>query len=173
MSINPVKKKYNRMEKLQIRDIEHKDNAALAAIIRTTLAEFGANHPGTVYFDVTTDSLYELFQQAGAAYFVAELDGVLVGGGGIFPTDGLPGGTCELVKMYLSASARGMGLGRMMIEKCLQTAAALGYKNVYLETMPELQQALKVYEKFGFEYLTGPMGNSGHFGCTLWMLKRL
>jgi putative acetyltransferase len=161
------------MEKLHIRAIEHKDNAALAAIIRSTLAEFGANHPGTVYFDATTDSLFELFQQAGAAYFVAELDGVLVGGGGIFPTDGLPAGTCELVKMYLSAAARGMGLGRMMIEKCLQTASELGYKQVYLETMPELRQALKVYEKFGFEYLTGPMGNSGHFGCTLWMLKKL
>jgi putative acetyltransferase len=161
------------MEKLHIRAIEHKDNAALAAIIRSTLAEFGANHPGTVYFDATTDSLFELFQQAGAAYFVAELDGVLVGGGGIFPTDGLPAGTCELVKMYLSAAARGMGLGRMMIEKCLQTASELGYKQVYLETMPELRQALKVYEKFGFEYLTGPMGNSGHFGCTLWMLKKV
>jgi putative acetyltransferase len=161
------------MEKLQIRAIEQKDNAVLAAIIRTTLAEFGANHPGTVYFDATTDSLFELFQQKGAAYFVAVLDGVLVGGGGIFPTDGLPAGTCELVKMYLSAASRGMGLGRMMIEQSLQTAAALGYTQVYLETMPELQQALKVYEKFGFEYLTRPMGNSGHFGCTLWMLKKL
>jgi len=44
---------------------------------------------------------------------------------------------------------------------------------VYLETMPELKQALKVYEKFGFRYLEGPMGNSGHTGCSLWMLKTL
>jgi putative acetyltransferase len=161
------------MENLQVRNIEQKDNAALASIIRTALAEFGANHPGTVYFDPSTDSLFELFQQQGAAYFVAEVHGVLVGGGGIFPTEGLPAGTCELVKMYLSVAARGMGIGRMMISKCLQTAEAHGYTQVYLESMPELQQALKVYEKFGFEYLTGPMGNSGHFGCTRWMLKRL
>jgi putative acetyltransferase len=161
------------MDNLQVRSIEQQDNAALATIIRTTLAEFGANHPGTVYYDATTDSLFELFQQPGAVYFVAVLDGGLVGGGGIFPTDGLPDGTCELVKMYLSAKARGMGLGRMMIERCLTTAAALSYRQVYLETMPELQQAVKVYEKFGFEFLTGPMGNSGHFGCKLWMLKQL
>jgi putative acetyltransferase len=161
------------MENLQVRNIEQRDNAALATIIRKALAEFGANHPGTVYFDPTTDSLFELFQQDGAAYFVAELDGVLVGGGGIYPTEGLPNGTCELVKMYLSAAARGMGLGRMMIDKCLQTAEAYGYTQVYLESMPELQQALKVYEKFGFDYLAGPMGNSGHFGCTRWMLKKL
>ena len=46
-------------------------------------------------------------------------------------------------------------------------------KKIYLETMPELKQALSVYEKFGFEYLKGPMGNSGHTGCSLWMLKKL
>jgi putative acetyltransferase len=151
------------MSGLQVRVIEQKDNAAMAAIIRNTLAEFGAS----------TDNLFELFQRMGAAYFVAELNGVLVGGGGIFPTEGLPAGTCELVKMYLSATVRGQGLGRMMIDNCLETATAMGYTQVYLESMPELRQALKVYEKFGFEYLPGPMGNSGHFGCTLWMLKKL
>ena len=46
-------------------------------------------------------------------------------------------------------------------------------KKIYLETMPELKQALHVYEKFGFEYLNGPMGNSGHTGCSLWMLKEI
>jgi len=39
--------------------------------------------------------------------------------------------------------------------------------------MPELKQAMKVYEKFGFNYLNGPMGNSGHTGCSMWMLKEL
>jgi putative acetyltransferase len=44
---------------------------------------------------------------------------------------------------------------------------------MYLETLPELHQAVKVYEKFGFRYLKGPLGNTGHFGCDLWMLKDL
>jgi putative acetyltransferase len=39
--------------------------------------------------------------------------------------------------------------------------------------MPELKKALSVYEKFGFKFLNGPMGNSGHTGCSLWMLKEL
>jgi putative acetyltransferase len=69
--------------------------------------------------------------------------------------------------------ARGHGLGRMMIEKCIGQAREMGFKKIYLETMPELKQALKVYAKFGFEYLKGPMGNSGHTGCSLWMLKSL
>ena len=137
------------------------------------MAEFGANHPNTVYYDPTTDSLFEMFQTHGSKYFLAELDGEMVGGGGIYPTDGLPQDTCELVKMYLLPQARGLGLGRKLIEKCIEAANDLGYKNIYLETMPELKQALYVYEKFGFKFLKGPMGNSGHTGCSMWMLKEL
>ncbi|MBY0478807.1 MAG: GNAT family N-acetyltransferase [Chitinophagaceae bacterium] len=157
-----------------IRPIQENDNTDLAIIIRNALAEFGANKPGTVFFDPTTDELYELFQTAGSFYFVAEdEDGQLLGGGGIFPTAGLPDGTCELVKMYLTKNARGKGLGKLMIEHCLAWAKENGYTQVYLETMPELKQALKVYELFGFEYLDGPLGNSGHFGCDRWMLKKM
>jgi putative acetyltransferase len=157
-----------------VRPIRRKDNAALANVIRRTLEEFGANHPGTVYFDESTDALYELFEGTpGSGYFVAVLDEEVLGGGGIFPTEGLPEGTCELVKMYLSKRARGLGLGRKMISTALEFAARQGYKQVYLESMPELEQALKTYEKFGFEYLPGAMGNTGHFGCEKWMLKKL
>jgi putative acetyltransferase len=39
--------------------------------------------------------------------------------------------------------------------------------------MPELKQALKTYAKFGFRYIDKPLGNTGHFGCELWMLKDL
>jgi putative acetyltransferase len=157
----------------KLRPIEPNDNVDLAKIVRNTLAEFGANHPGTVYYDPTTDALYELFQTKGAGYFVASIDNKIVGGAGIYPTEGLPPDTCELVKMYLVPRARGIGLGRTLIDKSLAFARELGYQHVYLETMPELKQALKVYEKFGFRYLDGPMGNSGHTGCSLWMLKEV
>ncbi len=159
---------------IRIRNIQPGDNAALAAIIRRTLEEFGANHPGTVYYDPTTDALYELFSgTSGSVYFVAEKDGELVGGGGIFPSAGLPANTCELVKMYLLPQVRGIGLGRKIIEACIDFARQNGYRNIYIETMPELKKAMETYEKFGFRYLNGPLGNTGHFGCELWMLLRL
>jgi putative acetyltransferase len=158
---------------LTIRPIAPADNAALATIIRNTLAEFGAAKPGTVYYDPTTDHLFELFQQPGSAYFIALLDNEMVGGAGIYPTEGLPAGTCELVKMYLLSKARGLNIGKALIEKSLVFAKEAGYKQVYLETMPELKLALNAYAKFGFEYLQGPMGNSGHTGCSLWMLKSI
>lgn len=158
---------------ITIRKIEFNDNKELPSIVRTSLAEFGANKPGTVYYDDTTDHLYELFQQPGSMYYIAEQDGKLLGGAGIYPTEDLPEQTCELVKMYLRKEARGRGLGKLLIKKCLEFAKGIGYLQVYIETMPELRKAMTVYEKFGFEYLNGPLGNSGHYGCDVWMLKKL
>jgi putative acetyltransferase len=161
------------MEEIQLRPIRMEDNAVIAVIIREALAEFGANKPGTVYFDTTTDHLYELFQQPGAAYFIAVQGEQVIGGGGIYPSNGLPTGTCELVKMYLAPGARGKGTGKLLIEKCMEVAKEMGYNAMYIETMPELKPALGMYEKQGFQYLNGPLGNTGHFGCDVWMLKRL
>jgi putative acetyltransferase len=159
---------------IKIRKIEERDNKELATIIRSTLAEFGANKPGTVYFDDTTDALYQLFDKTpGSVYYVAEYKNELVGGGGIFPSPGLPEGTCELVKMYLLKKVRGMGLGRLLIQKSLDFAKANGYTTVYLETMPELKLALKAYEKLGFQYTDAALGNTGHFGCDLFMTLNL
>lgn len=163
-----------KLPDISIRTICEEDNQPLAAIIRKTLEEFGANHPGTVYFDPTTDALFQLFSNTpGSVYFVAEKGGVIVGGGGIFPSHGLPPDTCELVKMYLLPEVRGLGLGRKIIEACIQFAKDSGYQNIYIETMPELKKAMDTYEKFGFVYLDGPLGQTGHFGCELWMLKKL
>ncbi|HVZ25969.1 MAG TPA: GNAT family N-acetyltransferase [Sediminibacterium sp.] len=157
-----------------IRPIQPSDNAAIAGIIRQSLEEFGAAKPGTVYFDPTTDHLYELFRDTpGSAYFILEENGQVSGGAGIYPTEGLPAGTCELVKMYLRKSTRNKGLGRKMIAHCIDTALTMGYNRIYLETMPELQKAVAVYERFGFQYLSGPMGQSGHTGCDIWMLLSL
>jgi putative acetyltransferase len=161
------------MEHLILRPLQPSDNATLAGIIRKGLEDFNANKPGTVYFDPTTDHLSDVFTAAGSCYFIAEENGVMLGGAGIYPTANLPQDTCELVKLYLSAAARGRGIGKLLMQQCLDAAKANGYKKVYLETMPELNIAVPMYEKFGFTYLDGPLGNSGHDGCGIWMIKNL
>ena len=57
------------------------------------------------------------------------------------------------------------------MKECIDAAKTAGYKKMYLETMPELHVAVPLYEKFGFTYLNGPLGNSGHNGCDVWMMK--
>ena len=155
------------------RQLQQEDNKEIAAIIRSVLAEFKANKPGTVYYDPTTDDLFSLFEHKHAEYHVLEVDGKLSGGAGIYPTEGLPEGCCELVKLYILPEARGKGLGKQLIEECFEIARNSGYQQVYLETLPELKMAMSLYERCGFRYLSAPLGNSGHFGCDLWMIKDL
>lgn len=156
-----------------IRTIETTDNAALAKIIRDTFDEFNVPKVGTVYADPETDRLYDLFQFPGSAYFVAEEDGVILGGCGMFPTKGLPEGCAELVKYYLSDKARGKGIGRALMEHTFAAAKQYGYTHLYLESFPDFAKAVTMYEKAGFKHLDKALGNSGHFACTIWMLKEL
>ena len=156
-----------------IRLIEPGDNVAMAAIIRETLTEFALNIPGTAYFDESTDHLYESFQVEKSAYFVALEEGEIVGGVGLFPSNGLPKGTVELVKMYLKSKSRGKGLGKKLMLKCIALAKTLGYQNIYLETMPELSTAVSAYEKLGFKLLQKPLGDTGHYSCEIWMLYQI
>jgi putative acetyltransferase len=155
------------------RHIEKKDNKAIAELIRTVFREFKIDRPGTVYFDPTTDDLFTLFSRQGSEYWIAEEKGVIIGGCGVYSTPGLPEGCAELVKLYLSADQRGKGLGRKLMEKTFDSAKKLGYKQLYLESLPELSKALSLYERAGFKYISGPLGCSGHFGCNIWMLKDL
>jgi len=155
------------------RNIEKKDNQEIAEVIRSVFREFGIARPGTVYFDPTTDDLFSLFQKPGSLYWIAEDDRIIIGGCGVYLTPGLPEGCAELVKLYLHPAQRNKGIGRILIERTFESARELGYKQLYLESLPELSRAISLYEKAGFRMIPGPLGNSGHFGCNIWMLKDL
>lgn len=155
------------------RPIKSTDNVEIAHVIRTVLEEYGVNKPGTVYTDPTTDKLFELFQKEKSCYFIVENEGEIIGGCGIFPTEGLPEGCAELVKIYLHKDFRKLGIGKELMEKSITAAKEMGYTQLYLETLPELHNAIKLYRKIGFKKIDHPLGNSGHFACDLWMVKDL
>jgi putative acetyltransferase len=158
---------------ITFRKIQEKDNKEIADLIRMVFREFKIDRPGTVYFDPTTDNLYKLFSIPKAEYWIAEENGRIIGGCGVYPTPGLPEGCAELVKLYLSASQRGKGIGWKLMEKTFGSARAFGYQQLYLESLPELNKAISLYEKTGFKHISAALGNSGHFGCNIWMLKEL
>ena len=158
---------------MQIRQIASHDNAELADLIRKVFREFGIDRPGTVYTDPTTDHLFELFATSGSVYWVAVENGRLTGGCGIYPTPGLPQGYAELVKFYVSSDHRGQGVGKMLMEQSISSARGLGYTQLYLESFPELEKAVSMYEREGFRSIDAPLGYSGHTACTLWMVKEL
>ena len=148
-----------------VRPVQPADEATVARIIRTVMPEFGADGPGFAIHDREVDHMFEAYQRAGAAYFVLEAGGEVLGGGGIAPLDGGGGDTCELRKMYCLPRARGRGWGGELLSRCLAEARVLGYARCYLETCTGMDAAMRLYVKMGFQPLCSAMGATGHGGC--------
>ena len=157
----------------KIREIQLEDNPKIAKVIRKILIEFGVPKVGTAYADKILDTLYETYDSEKAIYYVIEKEGEIFGGAGIKQLDNYEGNVCELQKMYFLPEARGIGLGSKMMETCLQKAREFGFEQCYLETLPYMEGARKLYRKVGFKDLDAPMGDTGHYSCNLWMLKKL
>jgi len=156
-----------------IREITKLDDAEIARVIRSILIEFGVPKVGTAYADTSLDSMTETYNKPTSAYFVLVDQGKIIGGAGIAQLDNFEGNVCELQKMYFLPEARGRGLGRQMMDVCLQKAKEVGFEQCYLETLPYMEEARKLYAKVGFKSLDHRMGDTGHYSCNLWMIKDL
>ena len=156
------------------RSIEKKDNLHLTNLIRNIFIEHKAHYrSGTIFTDPSTDDLYELFQTPRSLCWISIIEDKIIGCCGIYPTLGLPIKCAELVKFYLLHEYRGMGIGKELLNKCVSSAVMLKYEKLYLESLPEFDKAVGMYVRYGFIHLDKPIGNSGHFGCNIWMEKRI
>lgn len=151
-----------------LRAIQTADDPAVAHVIRTVMPELGARGPGFAIHDPEVDAMTAAYPPPRAVYFVIEVDGVVVGGGGVGPLAGADDGTCELRKMYLMPAARGLGAGKTLLARCVDEARARGYRRMYLETLTGMKTAQSLYQRFGFVRLDAPEGATGHFGCDRW-----
>lgn len=162
-----------RKDTIVIREIELEDNPKIAKAIRSVLIEYGVPKVGTAYEDDALDCMTETYNAEKKIYFVVAKGEEIFGGAGISPLDNYEGNVCELQKMYFMSEARGKGLGRKMMTKCLDFAKKAGFDQCYLETLPYMEEARTLYRKVGFKSIDKPMGNTGHYSCTEWMLKDL
>lgn len=158
---------------MQIRHVKKDDNVFLAKMIRSVFEEYNAPQVGTVYSDPTTDNLFELFQTEKSILWVAEIEHEIIGCCGIYPTVGLPKNCTELVKFYITEKSRGKGIGKLLMEKSIESAKEMGYSAIYLESLPDFSKAISIYEKQGFRHLDLPLGTSGHTSCNIWMVKEI
>lgn len=98
-------------------------------------------------------NFYETYTSEGAIYYVLTTDkGVPIGGVGLGPLAGLPKseGIGEIRELVLEKTYRGQGMGAALLKAALGGAEAIGYKQIYLETTPEMSHARKLFERYGF-----------------------
>ena len=156
-----------------IRPINESDNKHIAVILRQVLIEMNIPREGSAFEDPEIDKMYESYQSNRSIYFVVEENNKILGGAGINPLRDGDSDICELQKMYFHKSLRGRGIGNKIIELCLNFAVESNFKKCYIETMPNMVNAQKLYLRKGFYYINNPLGNTGHTACPIWMLKNL
>ena len=156
-----------------IREIQPQDNKQVASVIRQVLIDLGVPKVGTAYADTALDHMYENYNVPKASYFVGEENNRIIGCAGVAQLENYDGNVCELQKMYFTEEARGRGLGSQMMKVCLNKAREYGFEKCYLETMPYMEDAQKLYKKTGFQYIEARMGDTGHYSCPVFMLIEL
>ncbi|MGY8915576.1 MAG: GNAT family N-acetyltransferase [Flavobacteriales bacterium] len=156
-----------------IREIQPKDNKQVASVIRQVLIDLGVPKVGTAYADTALDHMYENYAVPKASYFVVEENNKIIGCAGVAQLENFDGNVCELQKMYFTEEARGRGLGSQMMNVCLAKAREYGFEKCYLETMPYMEDAQKLYKKTGFQYIKARMGDTGHYSCPVFMMLEL
>jgi len=137
------------------------------------MTEFGASGEGYSINDAEVDHMSTAYSVPGAAYFVLTSGPNVVGGGGVAPLEGGDPGVCELKKMYFLPVARGAGMGRVMLETCLDAARNLGFRRCYLETLSGMTRARQLYARAGFTPINAPLGATGHYRCDAWYVRDL
>jgi len=162
------------MSERSLRLIRPEDNSLVKSLVRNTLAEFGLAGEGYAGVDAELDDMFSAYNNALSAYYVIDCGGAIQGVGGFAPLLGSENDAiAELRKMYFVSDLRGQGWGHKLIELCLNEAKKRGFTAMYLETVPDMQVAQKLYLKHGFGYISERLGETGHHHCEVSMLKRL
>jgi len=156
-----------------IREIKPEDNQQVKELIRNVLVEMGVPKVGTAYEDKALDDMTQTYEAENMTYLVVEENSRIIGSAGIAPLTGEEDSICELQKMYFLPEARGRGIGMKMINQCLDFGREHGFEKCYIETLPYMENARKLYHKNGFEVIEKPLGNTGHYNCTVFMVKDL
>jgi len=159
-------------DRLTIRPLEPADVPALLKIIGDARQEHRIASPGAEPLEPSDHDMYARYQRQRTLYFVAVLDGEVVGGAGVAPLSAADPLTCELQRMYLRPDARHRGIGHALLERCIAAAKQFLYVRCYLETATQMQEAVDFYGRHGFRDLQGPLGQREH-RHDRWMMRAL
>jgi putative acetyltransferase len=156
---------------LSIRRIQAPDVHAILGVIRDGRCEH-ADSSSESPLDPTDYDLFERYRTRRSTYMVAVMNDRIVGGAGISRL-GSGGSVCELERMYLRRESRGLGIGKALLQRCLEVAREFDYRECYAETSSDMTAALSLYERHGFLSLQSPLGPRSHARHNRWLLLKL
>lgn len=133
--------------------------APASALITALNAELSARYPepGATHFRLDPEEVAE----GQGAFFIATLDGAPIACAALRRIDAH---TAEIKRMYVAPTARGRGIGRLLLSALEAEARRMTMNRLVLETGLRQREALSLYERAGFmrippfgEYLDSPL----------------
>jgi DNA-binding MarR family transcriptional regulator/N-acetylglutamate synthase-like GNAT family acetyltransferase len=137
-----------RLATIEFSVVEPDSPSAMAAMT-SYVAELDHRFPER--FDVGTGfetAELDLMRAPAGAFVVATEDGAVIGCGGLRCLDD---GTDEIKRMWVDPTARGLGIGRRLLERLEAEAAARSHQTVVLDTHASLDEAISMYTRAGYE----------------------
>lgn len=124
--------------------------------------------------EVLADPFGKIIAPGGAVMFVGERGGDSTEIVGCVALKAMDDGGFEVAKMAVADGYKGKGLGRMLMQACVDRAIVEGGTRLYLETNSALAPALSLYRSFGFKEMTGKNRGPGDYArVDVWMELKL
>lgn len=159
-------------EDVVINPMVKEDQAAVTDIIRGGIGAY--DEAGTVLASTfrRLEDVFSVYDAPGSIYIVARdkgNHGMIIGGAGLGPLHGLSPseGLGEIRDLVVNPQWRGHGIGARLIKRSLDEAKRLGYQRLYLETTPQMEQARKLFIRYGFRPVTTGSPKVGQTGDTM------
>lgn len=119
-------------------------------------------------FDQEMAGLPDMYNPKDGGLFIAYLEAKAVGIAGLrrfSVTD------AEVKRMFVKDEAKGMGIGKQLLRKCIETAKTLNYQSIKLDTAAFMHAAIKLYTDHGFveipAYRFNPHDHARYFELVL------
>ena len=145
------------MSGLTIRDERPEERAAVRELTLRAYGEYARVMEPSAWAGLDGAVRSTLERDSAAERIVAEHDGRLVGAVMLFPpaSDAYRGavddaGWPELRLLAVGPEARGLGVGRALVEECIARARRMGATDLGLHTSRSMQPAIRLYRRMGF-----------------------
>ncbi len=152
-------------EEILIEELSEEDGEAVSELIRRNLAEY--EEAGNVLAATwrRLENIYDHYSPDGRYFIVARdtATGNLVGAAGLGSLHGLPvsEGMGEIRDLVVETAYRGKGIGKRLLRRSVEQAREFGYQRLYLESTPQMENAKKLFMRFGFRAVEHAQGERG------------
>ena len=144
-------------EEIVVRDARADERDAIRKVTLAAYEQYATIMASSAWVGLRHALATALTIGGGAQRIVAEKASVVVGSVLLFPpSTNAYGGIAatapwpEIRLLAVAPTARGLGVGRLLIDECIRRARVSGADAIGLHTSPSMREAIRLYESFGF-----------------------